>query len=63
METNVGNADRALRLVAGALIIALGVYFKTWWGLMGIVPLFTGTVSWYPAYLPFGISTQRKASD
>lgn len=63
MKTNVGNADRALRLVAGVVIIGLGIYFNSWWGLVGIVPLFTGTTRWCPAYLPFGISTLRKASD
>ena len=63
MQTNVGNVDRALRLVAGVVIIALGIYFKSWWGLVGVVPLFTGTTRWCPAYLPFGISTCSKAQE
>lgn len=57
MKTNVGNADRTLRLVAGVVIIALGIYFQSWWGAIGLIPLFTGTTRWCPAYLPFGIST------
>ena len=57
MKTNVGNADRTLRLVAGVAIIVLGVVFQSWWGAIGIIPLFTGTTRWCPAYLPFGIST------
>lgn len=43
MKTNVGNADRTLRLVAGVTIIALGVVFQSWWGAIGLIPLFTGT--------------------
>ncbi len=57
MKTNVGNADRTLRLVAGVVIIALGIVFQSWWGAIGLIPLFTGTTRWCPAYLPFGIST------
>jgi hypothetical protein len=59
METNVGTIDRTLRLVAGVVIIAAGAYYQSWWGLVGLVPLFTGTTRWCPAYLPFGISTCR----
>ena len=39
MKQNVGNLDRAFRLTAGIVIIALGVYFQSWWGLVGLVPL------------------------
>jgi type IV secretory pathway TrbD component len=60
MKTNVGNADRTLRLVAGVTIIALGVVFQSWWGAIGLIPLFTGTTRWCPVYLPFGISTCKK---
>lgn len=59
METNVGTIDRVVRLVAGVAIIAAGAYYQSWWGLVGLVPLFTGTTRWCPAYLPFGINTCR----
>ncbi|MCK0153804.1 DUF2892 domain-containing protein [Alcanivorax sp. S6407] len=57
MKTNVGTADRTMRLVAGVVIILLGIVFQSWWGAIGLIPLFTGTTRWCPAYLPFGIST------
>lgn len=60
MKTNVGNADRTLRLIAGVAIIVLGVVFQSWWGAVGLIPLFTGTTRWCPAYLPFGITTCKK---
>jgi hypothetical protein len=41
-------------------IIALGVVFQSWWGAIGLIPLFTGTTRWCPVYLPFGISTCKK---
>jgi hypothetical protein len=59
MTKNVGGADRIIRAVAGIAILAAGYYFKTWWGLVGLVPLATATLSCCPAYLPFGLSTCR----
>ena len=59
MECNVGKTDRLLRIIAGMAIIAGGVYMQSWWGAIGIVPLFTGIIRWCPAYLPFGISTNN----
>lgn len=57
MKTNVGGLDRALRAVAGVVIIAAGIYFKSWWGALGVLPLLTAVVRFCPAYLPFGLST------
>jgi hypothetical protein len=59
MRVNVGGVDRAVRIVAGLAIIVAGVAFKSWWGVVGALPLVTGLVGWCPAYLPFGISTCR----
>lgn len=57
MTRNIGSTDRILRVVAGLAIIAAGVYFGSWWGLIGLIPLGTAAIGWCPAYAPFGIST------
>ena len=57
MKKNMGSVDRVLRFIVGAGILALGIIFKSWWGLVGVIPLGTSLVSRCPAYLPFGIST------
>jgi sulfite exporter TauE/SafE len=57
MKCNVGKTDRAVRIVAGVVMIAVGLYFQNWWGAIGIVPIATGLLRWCPAYLPFGIKT------
>jgi hypothetical protein len=57
MKSNVGGLDRGIRIVAGLAILAAGFYFKSWWGLVGLIPLATGILRWCPAYLPFGISS------
>jgi hypothetical protein len=59
MKKNVGSADRIIRFIMGLVILGLGYYFQSWWGLIGIVPIFTASINWCPAYLPFGISTCR----
>ena len=60
MNANVGTIDRVVRIVAGLAFLGAGYYFKSWWGLIGIVPLLTGIFRFCPAYLPFGLSTCRR---
>jgi hypothetical protein len=60
MKPNVGGIDRTVRIVAGVAILSLFFILEgnaRWWGLVGLVPIFTGLTRWCPAYLPFGIST------
>lgn len=60
MIHNIGSADRIIRIILGVGIIALGVVFKSWLGLIGIIPLATAAVRTCPLYLPFGLSTIKK---
>lgn len=60
MKVNVGKTDRIGRLVVGFAIIGAGLYFQSWWGLVGIVPIVTGSIRFCPAYLPFNFSTCSK---
>ena len=57
MEHNVGAADRIARVILGLAAGAAGLYFQSWFGLIGLVFLGTALIGWCPAYLPFGIST------
>jgi hypothetical protein len=57
MKCNVGKTDRLFRIILGVVIILAGVYFQSWWGAVGLVPILTGSIRWCPAYLPFGFST------
>ncbi len=61
MKTNVGGADKVIRVVLGLLIIVLGIVYKSWWGLVGVLVLATGLLNFCWLYLPFGISTRKAA--
>jgi len=59
MKANIGKADRWIRIVAGLGIIVAGIVFKSWWGLVGVVPLLTASLRWCPLYMPCGLSSCR----
>jgi len=57
MPNNESSVDRILRVVLGLAIIAAGVFFHSWWGAIGVVPLLTAAIGWCPLYSLFGINT------
>jgi hypothetical protein len=66
MKKNMGNTDRAIRILVALVIIAL-YYTKQISGITAIIGLIlsgifilTSFISFCPLYLPFGISTRKK---
>ena len=67
MKSNVGPADRLLRLIAGLVLGALALFSglplfteALWfWGaiVVGVVLIATSAIGFCPLYAPFGIST------
>jgi hypothetical protein len=60
MSKNIGSIDRALRLVLGVALLSLLLVLdgpSRWWGLLGLVPLLTGAVSFCPLYAALGINS------
>jgi len=57
MTCNVGKTDKIIRIILGIVIGGIGLYYKSWWGLISIIPLLTGLINWCPVYVPFKIST------
>jgi len=56
---NIGAADRTLRVLLGIIMFLLGIYFGSWWGLLGVIPLATAFTGWCPLYSLLGISTKK----
>lgn len=59
MKMNVGKTDKIIRLLLAVTIGISGLYFKNWWGLLAIVPLLTGLLSFCPLYTITGINTSK----
>lgn len=60
IKPNLGGIDRAIRILAGAALLALVfVGPQTPLGYLGLVPLLTGVIGFCPAYCPLGLSTCR----
>ena len=60
MKINVGSLDRLARFIVGCAFFGAGLYFRSWWGLVGIVPIITAVIGFCPAYLPLGINTCKR---
>lgn len=61
LPTNEGTIDRSLRILVG--LVAVGTVFvgpQSNWGLLGLVPLFTGLVGSCPVYTLFGFNTAKR---
>jgi hypothetical protein len=60
MKTNVGGIDRILRITVGLGLLAFALLSDSparWWGLIGLVPLATGSLGFCPIYPIVGIDT------
>jgi hypothetical protein len=62
MKCNVGNMDRAIRIIAGLVLIALAATSTIGiWGWIGVIPVLTGVFRFCPAYPLLGINTNKKS--
>jgi hypothetical protein len=60
-KKNVGDADRAIRIMLGLALISLAfVGPRTIWGLVGVIPLVTAFIRICPLYALLGLSTCPK---
>ncbi|HHJ06892.1 MAG TPA: DUF2892 domain-containing protein [Anaerolineae bacterium] len=67
MNQNVGSTDRLIRIVLGLILAVVG-FFHLFGvggtlgfilGIVGLILLVTGALSWCPLYIPFKISTRK----
>ncbi len=57
MKKNVGGIDKTIRIIIGLAVIGAGVYFQSWWGAVGLVPLLTALIGWCPPYAMLGFNS------
>lgn len=63
----MSKMERIIRVVMALVIFGVGLYFSSWWGLIGLIPLLTGAFGFCPLYVmigkqscPFGCSISKK---
>ena len=57
LKKNVGYMDSIIRVVLGTLIIAAGLFYDSYWGFIGLIPVITGSLSFCPVYRLFKLET------
>jgi len=60
MKRNIGTTDRIIRVIGGLAILAAGLLFGSWWGLIGLLPLGTAAAGYCPVYALLKINTCGK---
>lgn len=58
MKHRIGPIERRLRIAGGILLLALLFALDgnaRWWGLLGLLPLLTGLISFCPLYWAIGV--------
>jgi hypothetical protein len=63
LACNVGKPDKIVRIIIGVVILAAGFYLKSWWGLIGVVPILTGVFGRCGLYYPLKINTVKKEAN
>lgn len=59
MPRNLHATDRWIRVVLGIGLVGAGVYFRSWWGLLGAGLLVNAAMGYCGLYRLLGISTYR----
>ncbi len=52
MTCNMGKGDRIIRGILGVVILGGGLFFQSWWGLVGLIFLITAIVALVPCLRP-----------
>ena len=57
MKRNMGTIDRVIRVIIALAIFIIAYIYHSWWGLVGLIPLFTSIFGWCPIYAILRIRT------
>ena len=61
MTRNIGSMEKIVRVILGITILAFGLLYNSWLGLIGLIPIITASISYCPLWSLFGISTSKKS--
>ena len=59
LKCNVGKTERVIRLLAGLVLIGVGIVWRPWPAVPGILLVGTALLAWCPISTLLGVSTCR----
>jgi len=59
MQQNLSKTDRMVRLILGVMVLGVGGYSRSWWGLLGVLLLVNSVMGVCGFYRLCGISTHK----
>jgi len=59
MKKNMGQKDRVVRAMIGAVLLLFGIVFQNFIGLVGLIPLATASFGYCPLYDLLDITSNR----
>lgn len=59
LKKNIGYTESVIRVVIGSLIVVAGLYVDSYLGLIGLIPVISGAVSFCPLYRFLNLSTMN----
>ena len=60
-QLNVGNTDRAIRILLGVILVTLAIRGTIgYWGYIGVVLVLTGGIAFCPLYTLLGFRTTSR---
>lgn len=62
MKCNVGKTEQVIRIGSGAIIVLMGLYYRSWWGIIGLAPIITGATRYCPLNALLGINNCKVKS-
>lgn len=62
MQKNLGKWDSRIRIALGSVIIAVALYYQSWWALLGVGLLINGLTQRCGGYALLGFSTAKSCS-
>ncbi len=63
MQCNLSKTERLIRVTLGLGMIGAGLYFRSWWGLLGLPLLWNAAMGVCELYRLLGISTFKGKSE
>ena len=62
MVKNIHPVERVIRVVVGAFLASMAFWGpRSYWYLLGLLPVITGSIGWCPPYQLLGINTRSRA--